>query len=78
MDPVSHEEIVAAALKLPQKERAELASQLLRSLDELPEAEWEKVWAKEAERRLENLRQGRSHETPIEEVFARGRALRAR
>jgi putative addiction module component (TIGR02574 family) len=71
---VTRDNLIAAALKLPHKERAKLASQLIRSLDDLPEAEWEKVWAAEAERRLENVRAGRSKETPLKKVFARARA----
>lgn len=70
---MTRDNLIAAALKLPHKERAKLASQLMRSLDDLPEAEWEKVWAAEAERRLENVRAGRSRETPLKEVFARAR-----
>jgi putative addiction module component (TIGR02574 family) len=75
---VTRKDLVSEALKLPHKQRAAMASQLLRSLDELPEGEWDKVWAAEAERRLENVRAGRSHETPVKEVFARARALRSR
>ena len=75
---VTHEDLVAAALKLPHKERAELASQLIRSLDDLPEGEWEEVWTVEAERRLANVRAGRSKETPLKEVFSRARSLRRR
>ena len=78
MPSVTRENLVAAALKLPHKERAELASQLIRSLDDLPEAEWEDVWAVEAERRLASVRTGRSTETPLREVFARAQALRRR
>ena len=78
MASVTRENLVAAALKLPHKERAELASQLIRSLDDLPEAEWEEVWAAEAERRLVSVRTGRSRETPLKEVFAHARALRPR
>ena len=71
---MSREEIVEAALKLPHKERAEVASRLLESLDELSEAEWEEVWAKEAERRLKDLREGRAREIPGDEFVARLRS----
>jgi putative addiction module component (TIGR02574 family) len=77
---VTTRQIVAAALKLPSKKRAELASQLIRSLDkeeeQLSREEWERLWAEEAERRLKELRQGKAKEIPAEEVFARARALR--
>ena len=75
---VTHEAVITAALKLPHKKRAELAGRLLKSLDELPEAEWEELWTAESERRLKNVREGRSKETPVKEVFARARALRSR
>ena len=72
-------QIVAAALKLPSKKRADLASQLIRSLDKeeenLSREEWERLWADEAERRLEELRQGKAKEIPAEEVFARAREI---
>ena len=75
------EEIVAAALKLDRKTRAELAHQLIVSLDEgseeVPEAEWERLWGEEADRRLQELRDGKVEETPGEEVIAKLRALRA-
>jgi putative addiction module component (TIGR02574 family) len=75
---VTRENVVAAAMKLPRNKRAELASLLIRRLDDLPKSEWEEVWAVEAERRLQNVRTGRSKETPLKEVFARIRALRPR
>jgi hypothetical protein len=75
---VTREKVVAAALKLPRKERAELASLLIRSLEDLPRAEWEEVWEVEAERRLDNVRTGRSGEAPLREVLSRTRALRQR
>ena len=69
------EEIVAAALKVHHKERAEVATQLLRSLDEMPEAEWEEVWAREGSRRLAEMREGRVKGIAGEEVFADADAL---
>lgn len=74
-------EIVAAALKLDRKIRAELASQLIRSLDEeekgLSEEECARLWLEESERRLQELRDGKVEEVPGEEVMAQLRALRA-
>ena len=73
------EEIAAAALKLDRKERARLASQLIRSLDaeevNLSPKEWERLWAEEVDRRLEDLRQGKVKGIPGQEVFARARAI---
>jgi hypothetical protein len=60
-------DLLAAALSLPAKERAELAGRLLKSLDELPEAEWEAV--AESERRLQEVRSGRMTERPAADVF---------
>lgn len=74
---MTNEAILSAALKLDHKSRAELAHRLLESLDELPESEWEQVWAQEAERRLAELREGKVKEIPADEVFARARALRS-
>ncbi len=72
---MTHEEITAAALKLPHKQRAELASELLRSLDDLSEAEIEQLWNEEVDRRICAMREGRAKGIPGEEVFTRGRAL---
>jgi len=69
MSTVTTEDLLAAALKLPLKERAELAGRLLKSVDELPEAEWEALWVTESERRLQEVRAGRMTERPAEHVF---------
>lgn len=73
-------EIATAAMKLDSKKRARLAARLIESLrkeeEKLSPEEWERLWAEEAERRLEELRQGKAREIPSEEVFARARALR--
>ena len=67
-------DVVAAALKLDLKQRAELAHKLLRSLDELSDEENEKLWAEEADRRAKELREGRSKEIPGHRVLAHARA----
>jgi len=48
---MSIEEIEAEALKLDSKSRARLAEKLLESLEQLSEAENERIWAEEAARR---------------------------
>ena len=77
---VTNEDVLAAALSLDRKERAELAHRLIVSLDkegeELSKAEWEAAWVEEAESRLKDLREGKAREIPASEVFARARALR--
>ena len=50
--------------------------ELLASLDELSEAEIEKLWVDEAIRRDEELDTGRARAYPADEVFARVRARR--
>jgi putative addiction module component (TIGR02574 family) len=55
------EELLAAALNLPPEERAELARDLLASLDEgddLAPEEWEAAWSDEIEKRLREIRSG--------------------
>ena len=51
MDRMSREEIEAEALKLEPAARARLAERLLESLEALSEAENDKLWSEEAERR---------------------------
>lgn len=70
------EEIVAEALELPLTARAELASQLLDSLDDISEEESDQLWAHEAERRYAEYKAGNMKAVPAEEVFARIRSRR--
>lgn len=56
-DPVRHLE--SEALKLPPKDRARLAKRLIVSLDSEPEEGAEGAWAREIERRVEELRTGK-------------------
>jgi putative addiction module component (TIGR02574 family) len=67
-------EIAAEALELPLAARAELASQLLDSLDELSEEENDRLWAQEAERRYAEYKAGNVEAVTADEVFARLRA----
>jgi putative addiction module component (TIGR02574 family) len=69
-------DIAAEALELPPSSRAELASQLLDSLDDLSEAENEQLWVREAERRYAEYKAGNIEAVPAEEVFARLRSRR--
>jgi putative addiction module component (TIGR02574 family) len=64
-------EIAAEALELPLPARAELASQLLDSLDELSDEESDGLWAQEAERRFAAYKAGSVKAVPADEVFAR-------
>jgi hypothetical protein len=68
------EELEAEALKLGLPARAKLAETLLQSLDALSDAEIERLWADEAQRRDDELETGRARLRPAEEVFRDARA----
>ena len=61
-------EVLKSALSLPVDDRAALAEKLLASLDDLDEQEAERLWAKEAQRRLEEYRGGRAVAVDANEV----------
>ncbi|MFO8055205.1 MAG: addiction module protein [Bacteroidales bacterium] len=63
------EEILNEAMELPREERAQLTGALLSSIDEPGESEVEQLWLQEAERRLQDFREGKVKGTPAEEVF---------
>jgi hypothetical protein len=63
------EEIEAAALKLDPKGRARLAGRLLDSLDTLSPEENARLWAEEAQRRLDALDAGALGARSADEVF---------
>lgn len=69
-------DIAAEVLELPLTARAELASQLLDSLEDLSEEENEQLWAEEAERRYAEYKAGNVEAIPADEVFARLRSRR--
>lgn len=68
-------EVLRNALSLDVHERAALAERLLASLDELTEEEAERLWAEEAQRRLEEYRAGRAKAVPAEEVHEKAERL---
>ena len=63
------------ALSLPVQERAELAEQLLSSLDALSEPEIENLWFREAARRAAEMDQGITKRIPAEVVRREAQAL---
>ena len=71
---MSIKEIEAEIQKLDLRDRATLAKWIVESLDDLSKAEVEALWAEEAERRLDELEQGRVTEIPDKEVLRRARA----
>ena len=73
---MSVDELKAEVLRLDPEARADLARELLASLDGLSEAEVEKLWIDEAIRRDEELDSGAAHAYPVDEVLNRARARR--
>ena len=67
--------ITNEALSLPVKQRAELAAQLLSSLDTLSESEIEPLWFQEAAHRAAQMDQGLSKRIPDDEVRREANAL---
>jgi hypothetical protein len=68
-------EVLKSALSLKLDDRAALAERLLASLDELDEEEAERLWAEEAQRRLEQYRAGRARATDAQDVANKAEAL---
>jgi putative addiction module component (TIGR02574 family) len=66
-------ELLKHALTLSEKERAELASSLIDSLDPTVDTDVEITWQEEIARRLEEIESGRVKTIPWEE--GKGRAL---
>jgi putative addiction module component (TIGR02574 family) len=60
--------LLEAAVKLPGKERARVAKELIASLDEEWEEGVEEAWAAEVERRRIAVAQGRERLVPWEQV----------
>ena len=67
--------LTSEALSLPVQQRAELAAQLLSSLDALSESEIEALWLQEAAHRASQIDQGLSKLIPAEEVRRQINAL---
>jgi len=68
--------VLEEALKLTPHERAEVAEQLIASLDEGPDAEVEQAWQEEVQRRLQQIDRGEVKTVPWEEVQRRLRHAR--
>lgn len=62
------EKILAEALTLGTRERADVAAKLLASLDGEPEAEVEAAWAAEIAQRIDEIEAGRVELVPWEDV----------
>ena len=68
-------EVLRNALSLEVRDRAALAEKLLASLEELTEEEANRLWAEEAQRRLEEYRAGRAQAVQADEVHAKAERL---
>jgi hypothetical protein len=71
------DELKREAMRLAPTERANLARELLVSLDDLSESDVERLWVEEAARRRSLVESGETQLIPMDEVFARARADRA-
>lgn len=76
--PRSIAEIEKDLMALPIQDRARIAADLIRSLDDdgepLSREEWEAAWAEEISRRLEDIQAGRVELLDAEQVMAELRA----
>ena len=72
---MKHKDLEREALRLPAKERANLAQKLLLSLDELSAEELGAEWLAEADRRARELDRGEVEPVPADEVRRKARAL---
>jgi putative addiction module component (TIGR02574 family) len=67
-------DLESKALKLSPRERARLAQRLISSLDQEADADAEKLWRDEAERRLDDLKSGKVAGIPAEKVIRKARS----
>ena len=68
-------ELLKTALTLDVHDRAALAEELLASLEGLHEEEADRLWAEEAQRRLEEYRAGRAEARSASEVARKAERL---
>ena len=67
------DQLTADAMKLPLRDRVQVAQRLISTLDGEVEADTEALWFAEAERRLDELRSGKVQGIPAEDVFRKAR-----
>jgi len=72
--PRAMKQIEAEVMGLEIEARATLAGRLLMSLDAPSDSELERLWLDEAERRLQDYRQGTVRGIPADDVFRRAMA----
>jgi len=71
---MTSEQVENEALKLKPEARAELAEKLLKSLEDLSDADIDRLWAEEAARRDADLDSGTASMRDAEDVFRDARA----
>jgi len=67
------DQLTADAMKLPPRDRVQLAQRLVSTLDDEVEGDTEALWFAEAERRLEELRSGKVQGVGAEVSFRNAR-----
>jgi len=67
-------ELESEAMRLSRRQRARLAQRLISSLDQEVDADAERLWLAEAERRLADLKSGKVAAIPAERVLKKVRA----
>ena len=67
------EQLALELLGLPASSRAQLAKQLIASLEESESPDVEDLWLKEAQRRAEEIAEGKVECVPAEDVLRRAR-----
>lgn len=67
------ENIIKAAVKLPQKDRVRVVERLLNTLDPEAEQDVDAAWAAEIERRSREIKEGTVRLLPWKEVKSRAR-----
>jgi putative addiction module component (TIGR02574 family) len=70
-------DMLAEILRLPPEERARLATELIRSLDDQSDADAAQAWEAEIERRAAEVEQGTAATITLDEYRAHIRARRA-
>ncbi len=70
----SAQRIISEAMNLSSAERAQIAEELISSLDEQPDEEVEKAWHVEINRRIDEVESGTVQCVPWEEVLEKLRA----
>jgi putative addiction module component (TIGR02574 family) len=71
--PMTIEQLAEEALALPSESRALLADRIVESLDVRELSDLDKLWAAEAKRRRDEVREGRVETIPGDEAFLKVR-----